>query len=504
MIRRILVILVWLVIHVPASYAQTDPVVWVVGSMERVGRFTEPGTNADITLYAARGEYEAFQIAVQGELAAVRLTISDLRSDDRAVISAQHVQLYQEHYVEVKEGSPNWGGSNQPLGPGWYADALIPLDPASMEPVDVPAGENLPFWVDIEVPRDAAPETYHGTYHITSAKGEAAGSITLHVWDFELPLRPSMYSSFLFQYPARLEDKIELLKHKVMPAQIDPSEQQMLIEEWGLNAVNLSYWSGADVSTCAMDQPLPSVAELEDVVQSYSADLLIYNLTADEIDRCITELTTTLDEWAQHLHAAGVLQLVTLPPMPELYERSLVDIWVLLPVMYDAALEPVADVMAKGNQVWFYTAQTQDDYSPKWEIDFAPINYRIPGMIMQSLGITGMLYWAVDWWIGEPWSEPLYRSDDGTAFPGEGVLVYPGEAVGIDHVVPSLRLKWIREGVEDYEYVALLKNFANPDEVLSIIAAAGSDWSNWTQDPQVLETVRRDLGDRIEEAQKRE
>ena len=50
--------------------------------------------------------------------------------------------------------------------------------------------------------------------------------------------------------------------------------------------------------------------------------------------------------------------------------------------------------LAKGDSLWSYNTLVQDPYSPKWEIDFDPINFRIqPGFISQSLGPTGMLYW---------------------------------------------------------------------------------------------------------------
>ena len=37
--------------------------------------------------------------------------------------------------------------------------------------------------------------------------------------------------------------------------------------------------------------------------------------------------------------------------------------------------------LAKGDAVWSYNTLVQDAYSPKWEIDFDPINFRIqPGV----------------------------------------------------------------------------------------------------------------------------
>ncbi|MGB5710342.1 MAG: DUF4091 domain-containing protein, partial [Waterburya sp.] len=175
-----------------------------------------------------------------------------------------------------------------------------------------------------------------------------------------------------------------------------------------------------------------------------------------------------------------------------------VDIWIVLPEMYDAAPQRISEVLQKGNKVWFYNALVQDGYSPKWQIDFNPINYRIPhGFINQSLGLTGVLYWRVDLWTKDPWNNVQTYSIKDKYYPGEGMLVYPGKQVGIKGVVPSMRLKWIREGVEDYEYIEILKRLGRKSWALEVSRSVGRDWKNWTRNPNALESVRRRLGEEI-------
>ena len=78
------------------------------------------------------------------------------------------------------------------------------------------------------------------------------------------------------------------------------------------------------------------------------------------------------------------------------------------------------------------------------------------------------------------------------------MLVYPGATVGIQGVAPSMRLKWLRDGVEDYEYIELLKNAGRGPWALQLAAQAGTDWSHWTRDGNVLEAVRKQLGDALD------
>jgi hypothetical protein len=121
----------------------------------------------------------------------------------------------------------------------------------------------------------------------------------------------------------------------------------------------------------------------------------------------------------------------------------------------------------------------------------------MPGFLSQSLGLKGILYWRVDLWTQAPWQDVYGFNIEKNAYPGEGMLVYPGAEVGIDSVVPSMRLKWIRKGVEDYEYVAILKRMGRGEWANTLISRAAKDWHNWTNDTSVLDAVRRELGEEI-------
>jgi hypothetical protein len=60
-----------------------------------------------------------------------------------------------------------------------------------------------------------------------------------------------------------------------------------------------------------------------------------------------------------------------------------------------------------------------------------------------------------------------------------------------------MRLKWLRDGVEDYDYVQLLKNLGKEDVAMEISRSVGADWTKWTRDPAALEAAREKLGETI-------
>jgi hypothetical protein len=199
-----------------------------------------------------------------------------------------------------------------------------------------------------------------------------------------------------------------------------------------------------------------------------------------------------------------------MPPVPELFNS--IDIWVLQPNYYYESPATVEKAQQAGNEIWTYTALNQDSYSPKWLIDFAPLHHRMmQGFINQSLGFRGALVWAVDY-IGtgidtnstqkegtrDPWVNPDYRSNKDDHFPGEGLIVYPGAPAGCRGVVPSLRLKWIRKGVEDYEYIELLKRRGKGEWALQLARTVGRSFNDWSQDPVQVDAVRRKMGEELD------
>ncbi len=508
--------------------------IWAASSLESISRDNNQLSNnfhlkqngvADslqknkIQLQTARGEYESFQIVIQTSnnkyLSNVDVAISDLRNADQEIISAQNITLYREHYVYVDRPSPeNWVGNLTP-GMGWYADGLIPfadsttgkdLAGATFDavPFDLAANKNQPIWVDIYVPRDTPPGKYQGIYTVTSDRGERKGNIELTVWNFELPLQPTM-NSYFNPWQDRGESLIkELLKHKVMPGKrIKPEKQKELIDRWGLNSVRLPFWSGANYSTCKLSAA-PNVEEIKQAFDLYDPKLLKFVYSADEIDKC-PNIEQPIKQWAHNIHQAGAKNLVVMKPKPEFYDD--VDIWVVQPQMYQDSQQQIAEVMQQGDEVWFYTGH-QTGYSPQWQIDVPPINFRIPqGFIAQSLGLTGVLYSQVDgwsdddsnlpFWSDDPWRKPSVYQQGDRNFSGEGMLLYPGAPVGINGVVPSIRLKRIRDGIEDYEYISLLKKLGEKDWTMKTVHEVGKNWLNWTKDPETLYSARQKLGEKI-------
>ena len=513
--------LLWLFVGY-GDQAVAQPIVWVVpNSLQRVLPTDAAGSGTTASIFAVLGEYESFQVAIQGPsggLTNVNFAVSDLTGPGGATISKSNLTLYRENYITITTHSPTWNGPpNLPLTTNTFPDALIPfLDPATGQPpvaatyqavpFTVSSGNNAVIWIDVFVPRTASAGLYTGTYTVTSAQGSVQGQIQVNVWNFALPLNPSLKTNVNPGGTTVTGVNEELLRNKLSPSNVPTAKERTFIDQFGLNATDTGFFSGASYGHCGMTAA-PTVQALQNAKATHQADLFLYNYTGDPESGCTTStFYNNVISWAKNLHRAGIPNFMTQQPVPALYNdglgtgRSAVDIWAMLPFDYDAAQSfspPRVDyVIGKGDSAWSYNDLVVDSYSPKWELDFPPINYRIqPGFINQNLSLTGLLYWSVDDWPTNPWTN--IQSAQFPGYPGEGILVYPGAPAGLQGVAPSMRLKYLRDGVEDYEFIQILKNCGQQAWALSTSQMVATNWSNWTSDENLLESVRRLLGNRI-------
>ena len=203
--------------------------------------------------------------------------------------------VYREHYVHVDPACPDRHGTNRSQGAGWYPDPLIPFRNPKTGRLPEGTYRAAPFriqgrscglWVDVFVPRDAAPGEYHGTLTLSSDHGKEEIPWSVTVWGFTLPVKPSLQSSFAYWTAGGPDEIEELLRHKLMPqhgaGKAGPAaERRLQASGCGLKMSDAGFWSGADNSHCSM-KPAPAVTELLAAVTSHDPGLSLFNFTADE------------------------------------------------------------------------------------------------------------------------------------------------------------------------------------------------------------------------------
>ncbi len=141
-----------------------------------------------VVIKAARNEYEPFLLVLTPKVRAhrVRVETTDLRRENGGAIPRSRISVSLVEYVAVTRPTDEFGAA------GDWPDPLPPLD----GPFDAGPGENRALWLTVFVPPSAQPGDYRGEVRLAAQDWSMAVPLELHVWDFALPDRPSLRSSF--------------------------------------------------------------------------------------------------------------------------------------------------------------------------------------------------------------------------------------------------------------------------------------------------------------------
>ena len=170
--------------------------------------------------------------------------------------------------------------------------------------------------------------------------------------------------------------------------------------------------------------------------------------------------------------APGLRRMLTEEPVEALI--GYVDIW--CPVLHHADPAAVRARVAAGEEVWWYVCTGPKAPYLGLFIDHPATDLRVWLWLSWKYGVTGILVWESNYWTSsaafpgepqDPWKDPMgYVS--GYGHPpgyigywgnGDGRFLYPPREVSgpaLCGPVDSIRWEMLREGIEDYEYLALL------------------------------------------------
>lgn len=229
---------------------------------------------------------------------------------------------------------------------------------------------------------------------------------------------------------------------------------------------------------------------------------------------------------AEQKHGVKLPLMITEQPTPDQADwgglEGAPDIWVPhFSAVYQDMEHPsgkrtIAKRIAAGEEVWTYAALVQlseewkekhgfpgtvsEGHPPVWMIDFPAINHRILPWLMKPHGITGLAYWDLLHYPDDldPWADAgTFRSDD-QVYNGDGFYIYPAlrRRHGIDMPVASMRLKWLRDAVDDFDFLTLASEAGEAARVraMELTRTFARGFGDWVDDAPGLLSARRELG----------
>ncbi len=486
----------------------------VAGATVKVRRSQAPLTARSVTISAARNEFEPFQILVTGPATGVTATASTL-SNGSAQIGP--IRLYREELIRIaNQSAPDAIVTAGDLLP----DALVPdTDETYGEKrnafvgFNVAAGETRAIWGEVRVPASAAAGVYTGSVTVRFAEGSAVVPVTLTAYDFSLPERASLKSAFGLSYggipsghgistagtafPALRATYDRLaLDHRVSLSSHDDGDLSIA----HFDAVYGPYVSGtaptqtpnAALSNVQFVGNLTSTTDMKTWYDHFTAQgwgERLFQYTCDEPPATCrwTDIPTRLRAAKAANPAYRTLLTTSLPEIRDAeaqYGISIVkDLEIVVPVinyLYDRAgnrfagpqWQSYSSFVASGprKELWTYQScmshgcgGTSSYFTgwPSYMIDASAIRNRAMQWLDFLYHVTGELYYETTFaFTHDAWSNQWDFSGN-----GDGTLFYPGTPArigGSTHIpVASIRLKMIREGMEDYEYLKALSDLGD-------------------------------------------
>ncbi len=321
---------------------------------------------------------------------------------------------------------------------------------------------HVPIWVTVQAPENARPGIYTGrlTVMITGEMTVAVNvPLEVEVLDFDLPLRPSFRTNQQLWGVKRGETRPwleELAARKMYDASwwySDADERQWRMDELGQNAIKINMVGGhghtpvkldgheiysdeyAEVFRTRLAQQLASVRD-----NGWEQDAFIY----------IWDENWGLAEVFDHVkYLAGLIreQTTEVPILAALPVDEKIEGVVNIYLAEYSPDEIIRSRMAAGDEFWRWG-------NVDLQIGKAPLAVRLCyGLESVKRGFIGAYSWGVSAWReSDPWVAHD-RSNWG------GSLFYPGmhEGSAPDRPVPSIRMELLRDGIEDFEYVTILR-----------------------------------------------
>ncbi len=493
----------------------------------------KPGNSLQISL--ARNEYESAQLVLYAKEAQENVSVET--SDLVAKSGGQDMKIDKINITVFVVGYVKTQKPGYPVSyVGWWPDPL-----EKRQTFNIEKNSLQPVWIEVYAPPTTPAGEYSGDLTLKLADGQTQTvKLRVQIFDFALPKETHLKTAFDFyygrlgrMYPQKngedsaayqsrlgnLQDDylLDMIQHRMMPIfnfEIKDVRFAKQIEPYlnaGLSAFSIGKYGGSFDNNWPKDPA--QLNELIPVYRDYAnilsaAHLLdrAYIYTYDEPksgDPQVAQVAKMV-----HLAHPGLKNMVCLHDLvnPEKFPGwdNDIDIWCVRNVTFNEKMAQI--YKAKGKELWIYASGPEPPY-PTLVIDYPAMAYRIIPWMCWKYDLKGFLYWAVNYWNENPWSNPMNTKWEQN---GNGLLYYPGEA----GPVSSIRLEVLRDGLEDYEYLHLLsqkineikakhleeiqKDLLNRARVLlTIDRSIVSNMANYAKNPEVLYKRRMEIAQTI-------
>lgn len=382
-----------------------------------------------------------------------------------------------------------------------YADVLRPESSCAF----APPRALVPVWVDVYLPAGTPAGDYQ-TKMTLRPRGLEPMSVTIRVkaTGLTLPKSASLDTAFCFdrswvkafygQNPSK--EQMTTFWQFILDHRLEPMNLWGGPHDVGLDYLDYCADNGKTMLFLSIRNIRKQEASVREIVEKYRGRLRPIFFGHDEV--LMSTKPGALDAMKRDYNDAKEL----FPDIPRLNTARIderlfgyVDIW--CPLFYHIDYEANAARIAEGEKVWWYPTDYPLAPYANFNLDSPGIDPRVIPLMTWKLGLEGLLYWGlnrewpsnsprdfvqltdefiadrrIDWldeerlaamragelrWPAIPWL-PYFRSifnpKNVSATNGGGNMIYPGPDW---QPWSSMRLKNLRDGMQDYEYLVMLR-----------------------------------------------
>lgn len=484
---------------------------------------------------------------------------SSLTSPQGKVIDKKQIKLFLEHYIMLYAKSSPVGAtgywpdalvpiqkpfdmnaqyavvSNRPL----WIDVVIPAGtPAGLYNGTVTVSQNgkplETLQLELRVYNFSLPEKTRLITYMNISKGQLAGFYHKPADSPEIDQLTQAYYDFLYAnrmepwFNDQLEPETTVNGDKV-EVRFNDARYQYYMDKLKTNRVLLESIPSR-LAKQITDEPFSKgfnnkvksyLSQVEDYFEKHGwKDRLVFNSPIDEPNTQQDFEETR--QWARLVHEAtdDVPFLSTKTPVPPKNNpewgtlRGHVDNFSIHGnAMNSVELKKaVLEEQAKGGEMTWYISCDQVYPQPNYFIDAPALDPVMVPWITERYKMDGILYWALNFWsqTPDPWLDAVtfisgFVCSDGGVLNGEGSLLYPGDRVqcytgqpDINGPVSSIRFELLREGIEDYDYLWMLRQKGENDFADEQVRSLVIDVSAFSRNIEELYIARKAMAGRLE------
>jgi len=197
----------------------------------------------------------------------------------------------------------------------------------------------------------------------------------------------------------------------------------------------------------------------------------------------------------RYLPGIPTMDAVDAAHMPDELQENC-DIWVPQLGRFDEQMDLLRRRVDSGREVWFYTCLVPNGRYLNRLLDYPLLKVRLLHWLNFRHNLVGFLHWGGNYWTPEPMkdTQPVINANTTLLPPGDAFIMYPDRAN--KSVLSSIRFEAMREGIEDYELLRLLKT-KNPAEANRLAEAAIVSFTEYVRDPVAFRKLQRELLDAL-------